>query len=138
LGEEELRAWKNGENTHRRVIPGTTIPMERRDNDYLIDRKAQKTQTYTGISGIRAQDAMATESPGPIVDRTREHLGTSDIAIITMRKRLLADARALRETGVVPKPVRDGSLYRVRAHQVVLDRAQSFDTEPQVLQDMRA
>ncbi len=138
LKEPELRAWKNGENTHRRTIPGTTIPVESRANDYLIDRRKQKTETFTGIHGVRAQDAMATESPGPIVDRTREHLGTSDMAIIAMRKRLLAEARALREHGTAPKAMTNGLLYRVRAHQVVLHRNTSFEREPEVLQAMRA
>ncbi len=138
LGDEELRAWKNGENTHRRTIPGTTTPLEHRNNDYLIDRKVQKTQTFTGIHGIRAQDAMATESGGAIVDRTREHLGTSDIAIITMRKRLMTEAKALREEGRQPLAVTNGRLYRVRAHQVVLHRSMAFERQPEVMQAMSA
>jgi phthalate 4,5-dioxygenase len=138
LGAEELRAWKNGENTHRRTIPGTTIPLETRENEYLIDRKVQKTQTYTGIHGIRAQDAMATESCGPIADRTREHLGSSDMAIIAMRKRLLSQSQALRNHGTLPAPVQDGKLYRVRAHQAVLPRSTSFEREPEVLKAMSA
>jgi phthalate 4,5-dioxygenase oxygenase subunit len=135
---EELRAWKNGENTHRRVIPGTTTPLENRANDYMIDRRKQKTETFTGIDGIRAQDAMATESGGAIVDRTREHLGTSDIAIITMRKRLMTEARALRDAGQAPLAACRGRLYRVRAHQAVLRRDTSFDREPEVLRAMQA
>lgn len=138
LGDAELAAWRNGENTHRRVVPGTTQPLETAANEYLIDRAAQKTRSFTGIHGIRAQDAMATESAGPIVDRTREHLGSSDIAIITMRRRLLAEARALHERGEPPSGTRDGTLYRVRAHQAVLPRALPFEREPQVLAAMRA
>ncbi|MEN9763068.1 MAG: hypothetical protein RI906_2894 [Pseudomonadota bacterium] len=134
----ELAAWKNGENTHRRVVPGTTQPVETAANEYLIDRALQKTHSFTGIHGIRAQDAMATESAGPIVDRTREHLGTSDIAIITMRKRLLAEARALRDQSEAPSGTVDGALYRVRAHQAVLPRSVPFDLEPEVVAAMRA
>lgn len=122
LGEAEMLAWKNGENTHRKVIPGTTRPYETRESDYLIDRQQQKTVSFTGIHGIRAQDAMASESGGAIVDRTREHPGSSDIAIIAMRKRLMADARALHERNVVPEVLSDGGLYRVRAHQAVVSR----------------
>ncbi|HMN82344.1 MAG TPA: Rieske 2Fe-2S domain-containing protein [Burkholderiaceae bacterium] len=138
LMEPELRAWKNGENTHRRVVPGTTQPLETRANNYLIDRKKQKTETFTGIEGIRAQDAMATESGGAIVDRTKEHLGTSDIAIIAMRKRLMIEARALLEHGTVPPASRNGRLYRHRAHQVVMERDKSFDAVPEVMEAMRA
>jgi phthalate 4,5-dioxygenase oxygenase subunit len=129
LKDAELAAWRNGDNTHRKVVPGTTQPVETLANEYLIDRAMQKTVSFTGIRGIRAQDAMAVESAGPIVDRTREHLGSSDIAIISMRRRLIADARALREQGRVPEAVRDGSLYRVRAHQVVLPRGVPFEQD---------
>ena len=138
LGEEELAAWRNGDNTHRRVVPGTTQPVETRANDYLIDRAAQKRISFTGIAGVRAQDAMVTESAGPIVDRSREHLGTSDIAIVKMRRRLLAEARALRDAGTVPVTAGSGKLYRVRAHQAVLERGLPFDEQEDVVAGMRA
>jgi phthalate 4,5-dioxygenase oxygenase subunit len=32
---------------------------------------------------------------GPVVDRTQEHLGTSDVAIIRMRRRMLEAVRRL-------------------------------------------
>jgi len=138
LGEEELRAWRNGENTHRKVIPGTTQPVETKANNYLIDRDAQKRLTFTGISGIRAQDAMATETSGPIVDRTREHLGTSDIAVVKMRRRLLTEARALRDGNGRPAAATEGKLYRVRAHQAVLNRGTMFDQQEEVMAGMRS
>jgi phenylpropionate dioxygenase-like ring-hydroxylating dioxygenase large terminal subunit len=138
LGEQELKAWRNGDNTHRKVIPGTTQPVETRANDYLIDRDAQKRISFTGIAGVRAQDAMATESAGPIVDRTREHLGTSDLAIVKMRRRLLAEAKALRDGGKPPAAASSGKLYRVRAHQAVLDREMMFDQEEAVVAAMRS
>jgi hypothetical protein len=138
LGEQELKAWRNGDNTHRKVIPGTTQPVETRANDYLIDRDAQKRISFTGIAGVRAQDAMATESAGPIVDRTREHLGTSDLAIVKMRRRLLAEAKALRDSGKPPAAASSGKLYRVRAHQAVLDREMMFDQEEAVVAAMRS
>jgi phthalate 4,5-dioxygenase oxygenase subunit len=138
LQDLELRAWKNGDNTHRKVVPGTTQPVETRANDYLIDRELQKRVSFTGIAGVRAQDAMVTESPGPIVDRSREHLGTSDIAIVRMRRRLMAEAKALANSGVRPAAAGAGALYRVRAHQAVLDRDKQFDQEEEVLAAMRS
>ena len=138
LLDNELVAWRNGDNTHRKVVPGTTQPLETRANDYLIDRDAQKRVSFTGIAGIRAQDAMVTESAGPIVDRTREHLGTSDIAIVKMRRRLMAEARALRDARSVPATSTNGQLYRVRAHQAVLDRGVPFDTDADVVAGMQA
>ncbi|HEY3790338.1 MAG TPA: hypothetical protein VGM09_00795, partial [Bradyrhizobium sp.] len=138
LGAEELRAWRNGENTHRRTIPGTTIPLENKANDYKIDRRVQKTISFSGIEGIRAQDAMVTESAGPIVDRSQEHLGTSDIAIVKMRRRLMAEAKKFQETGERPLPTRNNRLYRIRAHQVVLDREKLFHEDDSVMAAMQA
>jgi phthalate 4,5-dioxygenase len=71
------------------VVPGTFRFRRNKDNDYLIDRQKQKTVNYTGIDVISAQDQAVQESMGPIYDRSREHLGTSDVAIIAARKLLL-------------------------------------------------
>jgi phenylpropionate dioxygenase-like ring-hydroxylating dioxygenase large terminal subunit len=138
LGEQELANWRNGVNTHRKVIPGTTQPVETKANDYLIDRDAQRRLSFTGIAGVRAQDAMATETSGPIVDRTREHLGSSDIAVVKMRRRLLSEARMLRDGGAQPLGAANGKLYRVRAHQSVLDRGTMFDQKEEIIDAMRS
>jgi len=71
------------------VVPGTFRFRRNKDNDYLIDRQRQKTVNYTGIDVISAQDQAVQESMGPIYDRSREHLGTSDVAIIAARRLLL-------------------------------------------------
>ena len=138
LREAELAAWKNGDNTHRKVFPGTTQPTENKGNEYNIDRNLQKKVSFTGIAGIRAQDAMATESPGPIVDRTKEHLAISDTAIIAMRKRLIGEARALQAGGPAPRPASEGGLYRVRSHQTLLQRGKGYEDEKEVLEALKA
>jgi phthalate 4,5-dioxygenase len=91
-------------------------------NDYLIDRKAQKTVSYTGIGSIHMQDQAVTESMGAIYDRTGEHLGTSDAMVIRTRKRLIDAAKALRDRGAVPPGVDDPKVYAVRSGGVVLPR----------------
>lgn len=53
------------------------------------DRVAMKNGSWMGVAGIPVQDIAVQESMGPIVNRTREHLGTSDVAIIRLRRRLL-------------------------------------------------
>jgi len=58
-------------------------------NNYLQDRGAQKRVNFTGIEEFLNQDACATESMGPIVDRTKEHLGVSDSYLIAVRRFLL-------------------------------------------------
>jgi phthalate 4,5-dioxygenase len=58
-------------------------------NRYLQDRKLMATESYTGIVGFGAQDTCVVEGEGPIQDRTREHLISSDKVIIAARKLLL-------------------------------------------------
>jgi len=64
------------------------------DNNYLQDREQQKRETFTGMGQIfLIHDSCATESMGPIYDRTQEHLGSADTAIIQMRRLLLEAVR---------------------------------------------
>jgi phenylpropionate dioxygenase-like ring-hydroxylating dioxygenase large terminal subunit len=84
------------------LIRGTWRRVRNKDNDYLIDRHMQRTHNYTGLPGNRAQDQAVTESMGEIVDRSREHLGAADAAIIVMRRYLMRMARRLHE-GVEPE-----------------------------------
>ena len=69
-------------------------PRVGRHNDYGYDTAEQERQTYTGMGfDINVHDQWAVESQGPIQDRTREHLGTTDKAIVAYRKMLLAEIR---------------------------------------------
>ena len=83
------------------LIPGTFRMTNNMDNDYLIDREQQATVNYTGLPTNRVQDAAISESMGPIAERPLEHLGTTDIAIIFMRRLLLRGARDL-ANGIEP------------------------------------
>jgi hypothetical protein len=75
---------------------------------------------FTGLPGNRVQDAMATESMGPIYDRSQEHLGTSDLAIIFFRRQLLRMARDL-EQGIEHPLLNDPTLFRARPVDIVTD-----------------
>jgi len=88
--------------------------VKNQSNDYLIDRGLQKTQTFTGIHGVNTQDLAIQESMGPIVDRSKEHLGTTDRAIIVMRQ-LLLEAIAAVEAGGIPRGVDPETYRNVRA-----------------------
>jgi hypothetical protein len=81
-------------------------------NDWLIDRQVQKTETFTGIDGINTQDHAIQESMGPIVDRTQEHLGSTDKAVIAVR-RFLLDAIKGEQQGAAPPGV-GPSYYTIR------------------------
>jgi phthalate 4,5-dioxygenase len=126
LTDAEVAAMRDGKGIHVKYVPGTYRPVANKDNDYLIDRAAQKAgRTYSGVEGIAMQDASLQESMGPIVDRTKETLVSTDAGIIMARQRLLRAARALAETGATPPGV-DPMHQRVRSAAVVLRRDQPF------------
>jgi hypothetical protein len=60
------------------------------------------------------------QGPGPILDRTKEHLCAGDISTIKARLKLLDAAKALRAIGTVPPGARDPSVYRVRGTSTVV------------------
>jgi hypothetical protein len=101
-----------------------TIP--RLENDFFIDREKQKNETYSGISEFWAQDAGPQLSMGRVVNRNVEHLGTSDLGIISMRRRLLGTLRDLREKGITPRGVEDPSVFGVRSAAVLIPSEQSW------------
>jgi phenylpropionate dioxygenase-like ring-hydroxylating dioxygenase large terminal subunit len=118
----EERASYDGGVMVPAMIPGTTQMRESADNDYLIDRDAQRTRSYTGIRSIVAQDlAVSEDQNGPIADRSDEYLTSSDRAIIALRKRLLASAKALAD-GTEPPEARAPKAYRVRPGDFMLPR----------------
>jgi hypothetical protein len=99
---------------------GRWRPIKNKANDHGLDRDMQmRGESYSGIVGIPLQDQAIQESQGGIVDRALEHLGTSDTAIIHVRRRLMSAARALRERGT-PAPGRDPESFHVRSASVVL------------------
>ena len=94
--------------------------LMRAENNYLVDRTAQKTITPSGIIPTREQDAMATESMGSIMDRTEEHLYHADAAIIRYRQLLLSAARDLQE-GQDPPGVDGRVAYeRIRSEEIIV------------------
>ena len=98
------------------------FPLQNKANDYLIDRQAQKTESYTGIKGVRVQDmAVQEDQRGPISDRTTEHLGSSDTGVISTRRRLIKQAQALHK-GAEPLQASTPSAYRVRSMALLADR----------------
>ena len=110
-----------GDNGMWGPIDENSIPLRNKTNDYLIDRNVQKKESFTGIDGIPNQDAAVQESMGPIVDRSKELLGTSDSAIIAFRRLLLRLAKEL-HGGKIPAAASHGDWYNVRSASVLLDQ----------------
>jgi len=109
-----------------RFLPNTTDWLGRfrvadnKTNDYNINRETQRTQSYTGITGINLQDQAMCESMGDILDRTEEHLAPSDVMVTRTRRHIVRAAQAFAEKGVLPKSATDPSVYRyVRGGQFI-------------------
>ncbi len=104
-------------------------------NDFLIDREVQTSGTsYTGIpGGARPEDMAMTWSMGDIYDRSHEHLGTTDALIIRTRRRMLAAARALRDSRTLPPGAESPEVYAQRSGQVILRRTVDWWKETQEL-----
>ena len=126
LTREEVQAMRDGKGIHVQYMPGTFRSRANKDNDYLMDRAAQKAgRTFSGVAGIAMQDASLQESMGPIVDRAKENLVSTDNGIIMARHRLLRAIRNLMEKDVLPPGV-DISHQRVRSASLVLPPDQPF------------
>ena len=103
------------------------MPLRHRGNDYLIDRKLQKTKSYTGIRGVSEQDAVVKDSQGPIADRTREHPRPTDLGILRFRKLMMDCARQL-ASGKEPDAVRCAERYHVHAGASVGHKSKDLAT----------
>lgn len=116
---EKLPAYAGGR-------PGIDIDADARkirtpENNFLQDRVAMKAkQSFSGIYGVVTQDMAVQESMGPIYDRTREHLGTSDVAIIRFRNVMLNSVRSFQKGGIPLGLERPFPYERVRAEEKIV------------------
>jgi phthalate 4,5-dioxygenase len=125
LTDHELTVMRNGGGIHVRLIPGSYRPVVNKDNDYMMDRAAQKAnQTYSGIRTIAMQDAAIQESMGPIQDRSKENLTSTDNGVIMARIRLRKAAEAARD-GKTPDGL-DPATHAVRSAAIVLPEGVGF------------
>ena len=72
------------------------------------------------------QDASLQESMGPIQDRTKENLVSTDNGIIMARHRLMKAAKELAAKGTLP-PGREPSHQKIRSVAVVLPPGMPFN-----------
>ncbi len=122
LSQAEVNAMRDGKGVHCKYVPGTYRPLANADNDYLMNRNAQRMGlTYSGVEGIAIQDSSLQESMGPIIDRTKENLVGCDNGIIMARHKLMRAARALKDKGTLPPGV-DTAHHKVRQAAILLKR----------------
>lgn len=125
LTDHELDTMRTGGGIHVNLIPGTFRSIVNKDNDYMIDRAAQRAdKTYCGVQGIAMQDAAIQESMGPIQDRSKENLVSTDNGVIMARVRLRKAALAAQEGNEVDGL--DPAAQAVRSASIVLPENISF------------
>ncbi len=84
------------------------------ENDYLIDREAQRNgDVFSGVEGLAMQDNMVAGTMGPVTDRTFEHLSPSDEMIARMRRMMIRLVQAYEKDRSTKLPgVDEPHLYR--------------------------
>lgn len=126
LSEQERADMEAGKGIHCEYEPGSYRTKANKDNDYLIDRKAQKDKrSYSGVFGFAVQDSSLQESMGPIQNHEKEKLLPTDRAIVMARRMLYEAATALQPD--TEPPAINASQQRARAAGVLLPR----DEKPQ-------
>src|SRR5215203_4809242 len=98
------------------------------ENNFLQDRELMKSgKSFSGIFGVNVQDMAVQESMGRIYDRTREHLGVSDVAVIRFRRIMLDAARKFAESGQTPPSLQGGVSYgQLRAQEKIISIQDSW------------
>lgn len=129
LSEEERRDLEAGRGIHCTYEEGTNVPggsfrpKANKDNDYLMDRVAQKEKrAYSGVFGFAVQDASLQESMGPIQNHEKEKLLPTDRAIVMARRMLYEAANGLQPD--TEPPAINASQQRARAAGVLLPHHQ--------------
>ena len=89
------------------------------ENNYQISRDLQRTELFSGIPDFVSQDMAVTESMGPIYDRRKENLGTTDLAILRTRALLLEAAQDVADGK--PAPALDGDFRSIRGAEKILE-----------------
>lgn len=122
----KLTAWNGLDQVDDEFRLTKTTP----DTLWGQDRQAMmEGKSFSGIGGYPPlEDIAVQESMGPIYDRTREHLGTSDLAVIRMRRIMIAAARTV-AAGAVP-PGLDGTVDfgSIKAEEAIIDTDTSWTT----------
>ena len=109
------------------VTPGYR-PIRNQENRYLQDREQMKDQWFSGLgSYFPVHDVWATDSQGPIQDRTKEILGYTDKAITAVRRVMLRAIRGLQEGKEPPHVIHDPRKNRFPEIVVLSEVTQSSE-----------
>ena len=108
----------------------------------------RRGESWAGIAGVNNEDAAVQESMGKLYDRSKEHLGTSDVAVIRMRRLMIESARRLARTGESPLGLAQPVAYErihaamsgARLHTLAVGRrfaGESTDAVPEPLRERK-
>ena len=135
--DEDVARETSWNGIHSENIPNTDLAIRNKDNDYLIDRALQASgKSYTGIKGLGTQDNGIQESMGPIADRTKEHLGAGDTAVIAIRRFLLQTLKD-HTAGATP-PGLDPASYQLRSSRYTAPKSVPFAESMKEKTDLQA
>jgi phthalate 4,5-dioxygenase oxygenase subunit len=129
--DEEARvkhdAW--GGTTRGVDIDADYRKIRTRENLWLQDREAMRRGSWSGLTGVQTEDFAVQESMGRLYDRSKEHLGTSDAAVIRMRRLMIDSVRRFNETGAAPLGLTGPMPYdRIRAEELIIPLAQPWQS----------
>ncbi|MBO0748619.1 MAG: hypothetical protein J2O47_09710, partial [Acidimicrobiaceae bacterium] len=96
------------------------------DNNYGFSRELQKTRSFSGIPNFKVQDNLVTETAGRVYDRTHEHLGSGDLAVIRLHQRLLDAAKGLQAGKEPPALTGQGDFRSVRSAEKILEQDEDW------------
>jgi len=127
------------ERQHEDEIGPDFVKIRNLQNNYLQDRDQQKRETFTGMGPIfMVHDACATETMGPIYDRSQEHLGVSDMTVIAVRKFLMKAARAAAAGEELPHVIRAAAQNDMRHVACIATKiAESIDPKNYVVEQLK-
>jgi nitrite reductase/ring-hydroxylating ferredoxin subunit len=126
LSQDELSSYVTGGAVYPARGPDY-VPLRNRGNEYLLDRRMQRDENFTGIDGVSEQDAAIQDSQGRIADRSRELLGPTDVAVVHFRRLMLEAVKAVRD-GRTPPGADDPEAYHVRGGGTIAPEEADFDS----------
>ena len=103
--------------------PATGKKARNRANNFLQDRDAMAKGNFSGIRGVPNQDVAMWESMGrtPIINRSKEHLGGTDLAVVQFRRIMLDAVEEFRKSGrVLGQEGEQPPLAKVRSYEGIV------------------
>lgn len=126
ITQEEMASYHEGGAVYP-ARDGNYVPLRNRGNEYLMNRRMQQDENFTGIIGVSEQDAAIQDSQGFIADRTSELLGPTDVAVVHFRRLMLDAAKAV-AAGDAPPGAEEPDAYRVRGGGIIAPAEVDFDS----------